>query len=404
MKTQLKRHVSEILVLMGALSLAAGALNAQTVEYDVTVIPDVPGSFNWVPQGLNNLGEVVGWAQFSRDPFFLRAWKWSQAGGMVLLPAPPGRNALRYGARDINDAGMIAGDGGGDTGEAWRFANGVYTLLGTIGADPLATAPGINEVGDMAGYSGNPSFGNPKHLWRYTDAGGMEDLLSGRGTGINDSRQVSGYFELTFGGGWEAVRIDAAGVVQFLGVLPGRNDSFGNAINNAGQIVGSSRRNDSSTAFVYTDGVGMRPIPEVSRWNSALAINVHGHVLGTSTDPGRGWIWTPQTGARELTSLIDPTRLISISRTYDMNDRGQIIATGTNLAPPGSAVRLLLTPVGLSIPGDLNGDGRVDLADLGILLADFGCTAGPGNCPGDVDGDGDTDLADLGILLANFGL
>jgi hypothetical protein len=58
----------------------------------------------------------------------------------------------------------------------------------------------------------------------------------------------------------------------------------------------------------------------------------------------------------------------------------------------------------LELPrGDLNGDGCVDLDDLGILLADFGCTAGPGNCPGDVDGDGDTDLADLGILLAAFG-
>ena len=53
---------------------------------------------------------------------------------------------------------------------------------------------------------------------------------------------------------------------------------------------------------------------------------------------------------------------------------------------------------------DLNGDGQVDLADLGILLADFGCTAGPPPaCPGDVDEDGDTDLGDLGILLAAFG-
>jgi hypothetical protein len=52
--------------------------------------------------------------------------------------------------------------------------------------------------------------------------------------------------------------------------------------------------------------------------------------------------------------------------------------------------------------GDLNGDGRTDLTDLGILLADFGCAA-PGPCAGDLDGDGDTDLADLGILLADFG-
>jgi hypothetical protein len=53
-------------------------------------------------------------------------------------------------------------------------------------------------------------------------------------------------------------------------------------------------------------------------------------------------------------------------------------------------------------PGDLNGDGRTDLADLGILLADFGC-APPGPCVGDLNGDGFTDLADLGILLADFG-
>ena len=57
---------------------------------------------------------------------------------------------------------------------------------------------------------------------------------------------------------------------------------------------------------------------------------------------------------------------------------------------------------GASCPADLNGDGVIDLADLGILLADFGCVA-PGPCPGDIDNDGDTDLADLGILLAEFG-
>ena len=53
------------------------------------------------------------------------------------------------------------------------------------------------------------------------------------------------------------------------------------------------------------------------------------------------------------------------------------------------------------IPGDLNGDGCVDQADLGILLADWGCTGG--DCPGDCDGDGDTDQADLGVLLAHWG-
>jgi len=52
-------------------------------------------------------------------------------------------------------------------------------------------------------------------------------------------------------------------------------------------------------------------------------------------------------------------------------------------------------------PADLNGDGCVDQADLGILLADWQCTGG--DCPGDCDGDGDTDQADLGVMLSQWG-
>jgi hypothetical protein len=51
-------------------------------------------------------------------------------------------------------------------------------------------------------------------------------------------------------------------------------------------------------------------------------------------------------------------------------------------------------------PGDLDGDGDVDTADLLALLADWGCS---GDCLGDVDGDGDTDTADLLMLLGNWG-
>ncbi|MCK4873329.1 MAG: hypothetical protein KAS72_11440 [Phycisphaerales bacterium] len=58
---------------------------------------------------------------------------------------------------------------------------------------------------------------------------------------------------------------------------------------------------------------------------------------------------------------------------------------------------ICLMPVA-DCPGDLNGDGQRDQADLGILLASYGLDDG-----GDCDGDGDTDQADLGILLANYG-
>lgn len=51
-------------------------------------------------------------------------------------------------------------------------------------------------------------------------------------------------------------------------------------------------------------------------------------------------------------------------------------------------------------PADLNGDGVVDGADLGLLLGTWGST---GAAPADLDGDGTVDGADLGLLLGAWG-
>jgi hypothetical protein len=56
----------------------------------------------------------------------------------------------------------------------------------------------------------------------------------------------------------------------------------------------------------------------------------------------------------------------------------------------------------LPCPGDVNGDGMVELADLARVLSMFGTQCGPA-CPEDLDGDGDVDLADLAALLGRFG-
>ena len=49
--------------------------------------------------------------------------------------------------------------------------------------------------------------------------------------------------------------------------------------------------------------------------------------------------------------------------------------------------------------GELNGDGYVDGADLGILLSNWGSDAEFY----DLNGDDTTDGKDIGILLANWG-
>lgn len=54
-------------------------------------------------------------------------------------------------------------------------------------------------------------------------------------------------------------------------------------------------------------------------------------------------------------------------------------------------------------PGDLDGSGAVDLADLTTLLSNFGTLAGATAAMGDLDGDGDVDLNDLTSLMSLFG-
>ena len=81
---------------------------------------------------------------------------------------------------------------------------------------------------------------------------------------------------------------------------------------------------------------------------------------------------------------------------FGINDLGQVAFH--YVLDDGREGIALATPVSNPVPGDLNGDGCVDQADLGILLGAYGAGAG-----GDLDGDGDTDQADLGVLLGNYG-
>ena len=52
-----------------------------------------------------------------------------------------------------------------------------------------------------------------------------------------------------------------------------------------------------------------------------------------------------------------------------------------------------------ALAGDINADGIVDAADLGVLIGVFGTDS----IAGDLNGDGAVDTADLGLLIAEFG-
>ena len=54
-------------------------------------------------------------------------------------------------------------------------------------------------------------------------------------------------------------------------------------------------------------------------------------------------------------------------------------------------------------PGDANGDGVVDVSDLGVLATNYGTTSGAEWADADFTGDGKVDVSDLGIFSMAYG-
>ncbi len=121
-----------------------------------------------------------------------------------------------------------------------------------------------------------------------------------------------------------------------------------------------------------------------------------------------GWEFDHWEGA--LSGAVNPDTLLiagdaNVTAVFvefaDCNDNGvpddEDIGTGTSLDTNGNGI-----PDECECPGDLDGTGNVDLADLQLLLGNYGQT-GVTYEDGDFDGDGDVDLSDLQELLGYYG-
>ena len=97
---------------------------------------------------------------------------------------------------------------------------------------------------------------------------------------------------------------------------------------------------------------------------------------------------------------------------------GATLALGATSALPATAADLLVSgwssanvlkcsaevPDDCETPGDLNGDGVVSVADLLVVIVNWGpCPGGEPFCPGDLDGNGAVGVADLVFVITNWG-
>ncbi len=150
---------------------------------------------------------------------------------------------------------------------------------------------------------------------------------------------------------------------------------------------------------------------------STCALPPDGTSTATMTIELRDWQGSPAAGVTAVNVLHD-TGSAGSSTIGAVSDLGGSIyqASITAGATPGHDVlvvqvtdaagtRYLIPSAQLVIQNlqyDLNGDQHLDVADLSVLLANFGTAGGAGFDDGDLDGDGDVDLADLSALLLNF--
>jgi hypothetical protein len=102
----------------------------------------------------------------------------------------------------------------------------------------------------------------------------------------------------------------------------------------------------------------------------------------------------------DLNSLISPSSGWTIASATAINDAGWIAGFGINAA--GDIRALLLTPSTVpTLPGDANGDGTVNGADLNTVLSNYNQT-GTDWAHGDFNGDGSVNGADLNTVLSSY--
>ena len=256
-----------------------------------------------------------------------------QDGVMAALPTLGGNNSSAFG---VNNRGQVVGlaeTAKKDLKNCVSPQKLVYKAvvygpnrgevheLPTFPGDAVAGATAINDSGDVVGFSGNcavPVFPS-----------GVRAMLWRNGSAFN------------------------------LGGLGGVLNNVANAINNGGQIVGTSDLpGDTIThAFLWQRGamtdLGALPGDVVSIAND---INARGQVVGASCDANfscRAWLWDDGVMI-DLNTLIPPDSPLYLTWGGGINDRGEIAGSAVLKSNPNEAPAFLAIPApAAQIAGDL---------------------------------------------------
>jgi probable HAF family extracellular repeat protein len=169
-----------------------------------------------------------------------------------------------------------------------RGATPAYTVqdLGTLPGDYASVAMGINQFGDVVGWSAGPTGAR---AFVYTDATGMTALPAPAGRPVTSARAINAYGVVVgtaSAGGTDighAVRWQS-GVARDLGTLGTGLFSEARGVNSSGTVVGTTYTDWGSLlgihAFRYTDAAGMQDLTPNADTGHAEGINDAGQITG----------------------------------------------------------------------------------------------------------------------------
>ena len=306
-----------------------------------------------------------------------------------------------------NDGQTIAG-GTGPGGSAFVVTGGVNGTLTQI-ANSQAIAYAGNSSGMIVGGDNYalPTSSGGSLPWYYPGAGYAHTVdpgatgqfssgAAGGFLGINSggtmvgtvSDNVWGQVSATYtlAGGWYDLSYNISyasghGIAEQRGSAAYGCELGAFGITDSGDIVGA----DGFKSDKYSDGVA---IPKGQHAYLAVAsslpipADLNMYIPSTS-----GWVLE---GANAVAQVNVPGHV----------GEDWIVGYGSL---NGATQAFLLTPTPLYSLGDANGDGRVDINDLTVVLANYASTTNVSWSTGDFNDDGRVDINDLTIVLANYG-